>query len=99
MLSSGLALCLFGLLDLGEWYVTVVFDYATKTGGTNEGHAPITKLLYEDMPLVVVTLVYVPTWYGTFITADCVQRCNGGVFANPNDVRWISSWSRTKYAG
>ena len=83
MLFSGVALALLGLLDLGDAGAHVGLD------GVHLGNAAIVKLTYQSLPLVIIMLVYVYTYWASFMIMGCVDKKKGGVYATPKGSKWI----------
>ena len=89
MLGSGATLCLLGLLDLGQYEIGV--SYTVEQGSmVTKGDAPITALLFDELPLVIVMLVYIWTYFATLILIGCVHRKKGGVYSNGEESKWIA---------
>ena len=84
MLISGVTLCLLGLLDLGNPTISLGPD------GTQEGHSAIIDLTYHSLPLAIVMIVYIGTYYISWFVMSCVQRVKGGVYANAHESKWIA---------
>ena len=81
MILAGLGLCLLGLLDIGTG------SFEVSSNASFDGVSPIFTLLRHSLPLAIVLIVYVLTYFGSLIALTCLSRRKNVTF-EMSTFRW-----------
>ena len=84
MIVAGVFLALLGLLDIGDRTITI------SQSGNLIGNSAIYNLLWTNLPLLIVALVYLFVYFGALIAMHFIHKRKGGIYLGDEGAHFMA---------